>query len=231
MKKEEAFEIGLPKWLQCVIDGEKISEEQAMEIIRRTDNFFINGSGGNNHDFNKKVRFICKFPEQELYKKEDGKYDFESYYKAVQEYEKKWNIIPLEYLSNDWVSSSYIYGPNGWCHPDGTIHYRENIGKWPNVEEVYEELARIAKEFPFLTFNCTLMSGEHSEDDIESLVTMHVENGKVTFRNPINKSKLKLDCVRHMNFLDTSRENALSLNQIKDMSRKVYGPTFRLFQE
>jgi len=34
------FERSLPKWPQMLVTGSPVSEEQALEIIRRTDNFF-----------------------------------------------------------------------------------------------------------------------------------------------------------------------------------------------
>lgn len=61
MCKEEVFKIGLPKWTQCVINGDKITEEQALEIIRRTDSFFF-GFDGNNKKFNEIAERICRRP-------------------------------------------------------------------------------------------------------------------------------------------------------------------------
>ena len=40
--EEELLQVDLPKWPQCLIKGTKIAEEQALEIIRRTDSFLCN---------------------------------------------------------------------------------------------------------------------------------------------------------------------------------------------
>ena len=224
MKKEEAFRIGLPKWPQCIIVGNKITKEQALEIIRRTDRFFEQGCGGNNHSFNEKARKICRIPIIEDYRTKDGNIEWEKYINDNEEYKEKWDIVETNYIKNDWVSSSFIYGPNGWCHPDGTISYRFNIGKWPNVEDVYDDLTKIAKAFPFIEMSCTLMSGEHSEKDIESLVTLYVKNGKVTIRKPIPKEKLdkEMKPTRLIMSLDVNKENALSLTEIQTFANKIY---------
>lgn len=68
MTKEQAFEIGLPKWPQCVIFGNPVTKEQALEIIRRTDNFF-NGYFGNNHEFDNSAAQICRLPQMRNYEK------------------------------------------------------------------------------------------------------------------------------------------------------------------
>ena len=56
MTKKEAFDIGLPKWPQMRVIGEKVPVELAEEIILRTDDFFGPFSGGNNHQFDKAAR-------------------------------------------------------------------------------------------------------------------------------------------------------------------------------
>lgn len=225
MKKEKVFSIGLPKWPQCVINGKDITKEQALEIIRRTDVFFTRGYGGNNRKFNKLAKKICNIPDIADFKNENNETNWEKFWDALDAYKEKWGIVDTNYIHNDWVSSCFIGGPHGWCHPDGKIAYQNNIGKWPSVKEVYDDLIMIAKEFPFLELDCTLMSGEECEDYTNSLVTFHMENGKVEFIDTIPKEKLKLE--RKSFSYNIKSETTFTIEEIKQFAQKVYeNPTF-----
>lgn len=221
MRKEEAFKIDLPKWAQCVINGEKITEEQALEIIRRTDTFFY-GYGGNDHTFNARVRKICKLPSFDDYKSDDFYNDWNIYQKAKEEFEEKWQLVNTDYIKNSWISCSWIGGYHGWCHPDGTIAFCNNIGKYATVEEVYNDLLILGKNFPFLNLTCTLMDGE--EDCCkESLVTMSLKNGKVRFLKTIPYEKLKFNGIKsgYLSFF-TRNECYFDLEQIHKWADQVY---------
>lgn len=189
MNKEEAFKIGLPKWPQCVINGNKITEKQALEIIRRTDSFFF-GYGGNDTQFNKKAEKICKRPDYN-----DFGEDWNKYQEAREIFEEKWGLVETNYINNDWISCCWVGGYHGWCHPDGTIAFCNNIGKWPDVEEVYEDLYVLGKNFPFLNLTCTLMNGEEGYCDT-SLVTMKLANGNVEFIDTIPFEELKFSGIK-----------------------------------
>lgn len=221
MTKEQAFDIGLPKWPQCIIKGDKITEEQALEIIRRTDSFF-HGFAGNNHEFNNKAYKIIKRPNID----DRDEYLFEDYWDDVKEWNNKWNLLDTHYLANHWISSSYIYGPHGWCHPNGIIEYHYNIGKYPEVEEVFNELCMYAKEFPFLNMTVTLMSDEECIDESEPLVSMKVVNGCVDFIDTLSKDELNYkEYVIDFNnvfSLDRSSENYFSLDQLQKWHDEVF---------
>lgn len=175
MTREEiiALPVSLPKWPQCIIKGKSIIKEQAMEIIRRTDDFFVTGYGGNNEWFNKKALRLINKPDY------TNDIDWDEYAEQRDEWNKKWGSIGLNYLSNSWVSTAYIHGPNGWCHPDGTIEFHYNIGKWPSVEEVYDDLETLGKEFPFLELTLTLMNGEDCENSNEALISLSLKDGVI----------------------------------------------------
>lgn len=222
MTKEEAFNIGLPKWPQCVINGEKITEEQALEIIRRTDRFFGRLGGGNNHEFDEKARKICRKPDIEDFK--DGNEFNEAwakYIEAREEFVSKWQLIDTEYIHNSWISCPWIGGYHGWCHPDGTIAFCNNIGKWPEVEDVYKDLCILGEHFPFLNLTCTLMNGEE-DFATESLVTMKLENGEVSFIDTIPFKDLKFNGIKPIFRMNRNRENYFSLTQIQKMADQVY---------
>lgn len=163
--------IGLPKWPQMKVSGRPVTVEQAKEIIRRTDSFFTNGYYSNDRDF---VKSVCRavglpnWAEVNIHEQ----VDFEKWYNA-------WEPVTTNYVCNSWVSSSFIFGPNGWCHPDGTIEYVHNIGKWPTVQEVLDDWTKLVTTFPFIELDCVLMSGESLNNDNRPVVGFIVSNGAV----------------------------------------------------
>ena len=220
MNQLEAFNIGLPAWPQCVINGDKITEEQALEIIRKTDRFFVHGGSVNNKEFNAKAREICKLPTYDNFKNIDQFSRYDTYAKAKEAFQKKWGLIKTKYIHNDWISCSWIGGPHGWCHPDGTIAFCNNIGKYAEVEEVYNDLRILGKHFPFLRLTCTLMDGEEGET-YRSLVSMKLSNGEVEFIDTIPYKQLEFNGVKnHFNFY--RKENYFELSQIQKWADEVY---------
>jgi hypothetical protein len=220
MTKEQAFSIGLPKWPQCIIHGKKITEEQALEIIRRTDTFFESYlCGGNNKSFNEKARKICKIPQMSK--------DFETYHEWVnrdKKWTEKWKKISLNFLSNSWVSSAFIYGPHGWCHPDGTIEYHFNIGKWPEVEEIYDDLIILSEHFPFLEMDVTIMSKEWVEEENIPIITLRLKDGEITFIDDFLDVDLSFSTSNDkiVVFKGPKAENYFSLNQIQKWADQVF---------
>ncbi len=101
-----------------------------------------------------------------------------------EEVRERLGILVLNYMDNNHASTSYVYGPNGWCWPDGTIYFSANIGKWPSIEEVHKEWQLIAETFPYLDLHVTLMSGEHCEEDIKPLVNLRIVGGVATVCEP-----------------------------------------------
>ena len=56
MTRGELLSRELPKWPQCIITGERVTLEQADEIIRRTDTFLTFGFGGNDNRFDEAAK-------------------------------------------------------------------------------------------------------------------------------------------------------------------------------
>ena len=229
MTKAQAFKLSLPKWSQCIISGDPITEEQALEIIRRTDSFMRGGVGNNKH-FIEKANSILRIPQIKDYPCDREGWD--RYYEDRESFQKKWGFINLEYLSNHWVSSPWVGGPNGWCHPDGTIAYRHNIGKWPEVKDIYNELRTIATEFPFLSFTCTLVNGEEEEVNRTSVVSFKISRGKIRTIDTIPRKTALIKC-DDVGVLDkinpaailggfVNRENYFSLSRLQCWADKVY---------
>ena len=178
----------LPKWPQMIVTGKRVTVDQAKEIIFRTDSFLSDASdysGGNARNFNRNYRTKAgldllsverKYPEGHTYRDVDWEKQ-ETLREALE-------FIHTEYVTNNWGSCAFIFGPHGWCHPDGTILYVDNIGKWPELESVYDDWAKIAEAFPFLDLNVTLMNKESCEDDGIPVINFRVANGKVIIEPP-----------------------------------------------
>lgn len=183
----DLINIQLPKWPQMLVTGKRITQEQADEIIFRTDIFLTDAyehAGGNNRQFNVQYRNDAGLDRFQEPKQITEGHKFMS--TNWEKQSKLWQllgVIRTNYVKNDWASCSFIGGPHGWCHPDGTISFSDNVGKWPSVREIYDEWSEIAHTFQFLDLHDTLMSGESCEDT-EPLVNLRVVNGEVTLEQP-----------------------------------------------
>ena len=164
--------IDLPKWPQMLVVGKSITQEQAKEIIFRTDAFFTDcwGWAGNDRSFNDWYLEISGIIKED--------WDFQEYVREKIKY------INLPYIGNNYGCSSFIFGPNGWCNPSGNIYHAHNIGKWPDVSEVYNEWVLVAEAFPFLDLEATLFNGESHEDHTSPVCTFYIKDGKVELGAP-----------------------------------------------
>ena len=180
----DRFCVDLPKWPQLMIVGEYVTQEQAEDIILRTDKFLTSTgqhSGGNNHAWNAFYRELAGLDEiSEKSKQFQNNMNGFSYSWAAEEYiQRRLGFVELSYMHNTWASSSYIYGPYGFCSPTGKIFYCDNVGKHPEANDIYRDLQKVAEAFPYLVLTATLYSGEHGEDDSHPVLTFNVKNGQV----------------------------------------------------
>jgi hypothetical protein len=187
---------GLPKWPQLLISGAQVTEEQAMEVIRRNDRFFESVyGGGNNREFEVRIREVVAMPGEPEDKwdldHEERMQIMDKVWADFEDWSEAWRPLKTSYIHTDWLASAYVGGPNGWMHPDGTISHTKNVGKWPGVGEVRNDLKMIAKAFPFIEMDAMLMSGEEFEDSKEPLVGFKVKAGKVTVVTPDHGSLFK----------------------------------------
>jgi hypothetical protein len=196
------MERGLPKWPQHYVTGVPVTVEQAKEIIRRTDTFFSAGYDGNNHQYNRWVRKTLGMPPSSWdrphrpWPKDDAPQAEKDADKKIRqeewaeerrlqdEFERRWHPLSTSYVHNSWVSCSYIGGPHGWMHPDGQIGFIDNVGKHPSVQDIYEDWQILAEAFSFIDVGVSLYDGEWSEEGIEKVVSMRVQDGKVWLVEP-----------------------------------------------
>lgn len=238
MKNEGLMERGLPKWPQMIVTGAQVSNDQALEIIRRTDAFFAYNSG-NDHAFVERAMSLVGKPKEVKYKDprftdKDGNVDDEKrlelhrkYWEEEGQWREDWGLLQTEYITNAWISSAFIGGPHGWCHPDGVIGYCNNVGKWPSVQDVYNEWQLMLTAFPFLELEVTLMSGEEFDDEKSPVVSFLIRNGGIQLVDPqvrnlheefsreVMPSQDPLGQSLMLLFSPEVREHAISLNQIE----------------
>jgi len=189
MTNDQLLNLALPKWPQMVVSGQTVTVDQAKEIIRRTDAFFTMGFGGNDREYDLLVRLVLGKPiifEWDRRAVRDLGFDVpdKTNWQEESGWAEKWDCIDTGYVTNAWISSSFIYGPHGWCHPDGRIGFTDNVGKWPSVEAVLDDWKKLAAAFTFLDVGVTLMSGESCEEDSQPVVSIDVSRGTANLYDP-----------------------------------------------
>ena len=99
----------------AVFSKQKLTEEQAAEIIRRTDQFYCKLYNGNNHEFNRELYKLSGIPARwDEVEKDDsccdmdvrwmeGK-DWSEQYQTWRAWKKTWGCLDLLFLLNDWIA-------------------------------------------------------------------------------------------------------------------------------
>lgn len=178
--------VPLSKWPRLVVVGTPVTPEQATEIIICTDSFHF---CCNDDEFVSKcasyvyrMDIVDKWSLMDRFRTPNGELDYDSYQEYTDKVESEVGHVPLNYLHNERIMSSWVGGPHGWCNWDGTISTSSyNIGEWPDAGSVYEEWRRIAKAFPYLDLRCQLVTDE-GEGSIA--IEYHVKGGAVTLHKP-----------------------------------------------
>ena len=176
----ELLNLGLPKWPQMIVTGKSVTVEQAKNIILRTDDFLTDPyeyAGGNNHRFNTQYRKMAGLDRIK-------KNDWAKLHIFGAKLREEIGNVDCEYVQNTWASCAFIFGPHGWCWPDGTIQYVDNVGKWPSVETILEEWTKLAAAFPYLQLNVTLMNGEGCQEGLSPVVNISVMQGIASLELP-----------------------------------------------
>lgn len=213
LSQREAFSRGLPKWPQFVLTGKPVTVEQAKEIIFRTDRFITRldpySSGNNKRWMNWAHKVLGYYPliedERNLSnqwiaywaaraKAKQGGLDENTVPEPNQHFDNRvkdiivneLNFICNKFLWNDWASSCYIGGPHGWCSPDGVICHVDNLGKYPSVEDIYDDLRRLKAAFPYLVMTGTIFDGEACEENTSPVITIVVNDDGIHFTDDHN---------------------------------------------
>jgi len=177
----------LPKWPQMIVVGHPVTVDQAEEIIRRTDMFF-RGYGGNDHDFDARLRQLCRMSPERSYDGNDANFQRHPWpvnYEYDQRWRGAWGFLDTAYVHTDWISSCYIGGPHGWVHPNGGIGANTNVGKWPSCEEIFHDWMLISAAWPFLDLGVVLMNDENVNADTSTpILGFRIKDGQIEIVDP-----------------------------------------------
>jgi hypothetical protein len=146
-----------PKWPKLLMVGETVKPEQAMEILIRTNHWYMLEY---NYDQDIIGETIKKFYTKTLaseYQIGENKIDGEDLI-------KKLDALELNYLENARIQSSWIGGLKGWMNWDGKLFTNNyNIGKWPTEDELIYDIKTIINTFPYLDFELQLVRQDYSD--------------------------------------------------------------------
>lgn len=230
------YNIALPKWPGVLVVGKPVTEEQAAEILIRTDDFSF---CSNDKSFEEDLHFelfgvksswsmlsesinimLKELPD------EPESYQAPIYWEKVNTYKSEklepLRLLDLNYMQNSRIISSWVGGPHGWCNWDGAIGCRNyNIGKYPSVEDILEDWKLIAKEFPFLDLKCQILSHEIGceEGQQDPLIEFVVKKGKVNVKIPtksIAQGSFGADAGFLRNFSNLYSERGCSIQKFRE---------------
>jgi hypothetical protein len=121
-----------------------------------------------------------------------------------------------------WVCSSYVYGPDGPVSPSGKVSLSKNFGKYPDIEEIEEDLSKLAKEFSWLEFQLFLWDScdESEAVDRGDLPDFGWELKDGSFNRILDidvfhKFEMPDSPKMSLNFLNTDNETTWSIESLK----------------
>ena len=215
LSKDALAQIALPKWPALIVMGERVTRDQAMEILIRTDDFMFMS---NDREWD---RQLCEAAGMEF----DGTF---AKLDSAQAAREKYHVLRLGELTNHRIVSSYIGGPHGWCDWDGAIFCNSyNVGKWSITEGVLGDWEKLAEAFPYLVLKSQLLSGEHTEDDASPLVEFHIQDGTAKAYEPESLLAPTVSDVSPASiaaiFTNPYRERGCTIEQFKEALGVVVG--------
>ena len=221
--EKDALNVGLPKWPALIVAGYKVTEEQAAEILIRTDcNLPDFSYGGNDRSFGAQLNDLFGVPNE----RDMGNDNFRAHWDAMEALRGRLGKLELGYLNNSWIYSAYIGGPHGWINWNGDIFTNTyNIGKWPDTDDVAKDWAAIAEAFPYLDLRCHLLNAESCEDGGRPVVEYVVSEGKVTVKPPMGMIAPPVNDVMSsaMSLFSPNRERGITVDMLRKKLEALYG--------
>ena len=154
-----------------VESSQVVSPEQKMEIIRKTDTFYLNLYHGNNHKFNRELYMLsgvpANFDKLDLnHSCQDMDYVYmpgNTLLDKINTYESWlfncWGGLKIRHMKNQWISNSNL---TGWINPrTGKIGGIAAGNSEIETQEIADDLRTIAKEWPNLEFTATLYDNKY----------------------------------------------------------------------
>lgn len=203
------------KWPAARLVGPSVTQEQALDFIRRTDSAFSRYISTNDRRFEADLRTLMGFAPDDR----TGHLDFRKEYAYEEAFREAFGSIYLEHLASHWVASCWIGGPHGPVSPSGKVYIYQNFGKWPNTDELEADLTKIAEAFPWLTFDLSVWGHSEEEADGPPSITWHLEGGKWEVVEPkilnIEEADIIGEFMRGIN--DPMQEKTWTIDQIESM--------------
>lgn len=154
-----------------VVRGQPVTEEQAAEILIRTQSFDLDTS----HVATQRAMCRLLGVRWDTLLKE---IDPEDRLGLIDTYQ----CLPLYFLRNRRICSTSTFGPHGWCSWTGRIAADYNLVSWPNDGELETEWRKIAAAWPFLNLHAQVFNVS-LEDRLRShakvLVEYQVQDGQL----------------------------------------------------
>jgi hypothetical protein len=205
------------KWPAARLRGPDVAQEQALDFIMKTDPFLVGGGFTNDRLFEAEYRRLSGLVEPDYNGEE--KVDWSQIYQREERFKKALGHIDLQHLASHWVANTYIGGPCGPVSPSGKVLLAINFGKWPDEDEIEDDLSKLASAFPWLTFDLSVWGNSEEGDEGLPSNTWHLEAGKWEAVEPkiLQVSFPDVLTTFLTNFNRPGRETTWSVGQIRKM--------------
>lgn len=169
----------LGKYPIMLVKGERISFEQADELLIRTNDW---DDDSIDHIWTDTVYSSAGIQMGTLNIPHPD---------SLSDFKKAYRVLDLEYTPNHRIMTRHILGPRGWADWDGLISYQlPTSSKWPLLIELEHEWRDIAAAFPFLDLKV-----QFAEQKIDNTLGWgEIDAGiKPTFRIRVKDGDIKAD--------------------------------------
>jgi hypothetical protein len=205
----QLLKTALPKWPALLVEGDAVTEDQAAEIILRTDGLWLST---NDHEWEAQVYRLLGVGF-------DAKRKWNPDFADIERVNEALGGLALEYLQTQRIASSFVGGPYGWIDWEGKLGAEcYNIGKWPTAEAVFSEWSMIAHAFPYLRLRAQVCDEEVSVEGRRPLVEFEIDAGLVTIHPPgpmIQAARAANEEAFARRFTDPLAERGCTLDQLR----------------
>lgn len=141
----------IPEWPYLLVAGVDITKEQASRVILGTVD--VSGLVSNDDYWTDVIAWTVGLDHQ-------GQGVLSA--SSVAHVRSRWHNTGVQLLANDRILTMAVEGPQGWCDWQGRIGGSSYpVGPDPTVEQVTEELTRLARAFDFLEIQVQLADDDH----------------------------------------------------------------------
>lgn len=181
------------KWTKMYLVGKQVTQEQAKDIISRTDKFITGVSlfpyNTKRHEWINSVlgytNIISHWDASNEFNDDPITWEHEDVIdKSKERVYESLGLIELDFFQSNYYADNITSTQSNWIHLDGNIFYEGPVsGCNVTIYDLYVNLEKLAKAFPYLELNIDVE--EDIEEDDENSFPMHcfvtfiVRNGNV----------------------------------------------------